>query len=211
VGWAQQAMEALIQALLYLTTDTCTDLCAQLPQGEQAICGILCDVVGIKEFIKILNEADLDPIYYCQRFNKCEADPNGMGNLLSTNIVPRTGQRGNTFAVNVTFQVSSRIGAGEFMNVITSASGEQEEVEAGVLFEFFAPGSYNGYVQFGTQVDAQSGITWHSGQYDVQTFFCMGQCGSAHPYSKVFGYHNSTFTLKNESDDDQAGMDDFIV
>ena len=37
-------------------------------QIEDTVCDLLCDYVGITEFIKIIQEADPDPVYICQKY-----------------------------------------------------------------------------------------------------------------------------------------------
>jgi hypothetical protein len=73
--------EESINILLNLILDTgiigtCETLCAALAQktGKEiigVICNIACDVVGIEEFIKLIENADLDPIYYCEIAKFC--------------------------------------------------------------------------------------------------------------------------------------------
>lgn len=70
-----------INVLLNLILDTgilgsCQTLCTALAQktGSEAagvICNIVCDVVGIEEFIKLIENADLDPIWYCEIAKAC--------------------------------------------------------------------------------------------------------------------------------------------
>lgn len=70
-----------INVLLNLILDTgilgsCQTLCNALAQktGSAAagvVCNLVCDVVGIEEFIKMIENADLDPIYYCELCKLC--------------------------------------------------------------------------------------------------------------------------------------------
>ena len=74
-----------INTLLNLILDTgiigsCQTLCSALAQktGKEiigVICNIACDVVGIEEFIKMVENADLDPIYYCELAKMCPGTP----------------------------------------------------------------------------------------------------------------------------------------
>lgn len=210
VAWASNALQAILQAILNLETDACGDLCSQLPtQGDANICDLLCDIVGIYEFIQIVNKADLDPIYFCQMHKKCVETPNGNGRMLDSNVVPKKGARTDTFTVNITFSVTDAVGAGEFLNVISSTT--QSEVSEGLLYDEIPVGNYIANLQLSLQDDPQGGTTWHTGNYTVQTWFCMGQCFSHHPYTKEFGYHNSTFVLANQSDDDIPDDDGFLA
>jgi hypothetical protein len=72
--------EESINILLNLILDTgiigtCGTLCQALAQKTSAligtICDLACDVVGIAEFIKLLENSDLDPIYYCEIAKLC--------------------------------------------------------------------------------------------------------------------------------------------
>jgi hypothetical protein len=73
--------EESINVLLNLILDagiigTCQTLCTALAQktGSEligVICNLACDVVGIEEFIKLIENADLDPIYYCEIARFC--------------------------------------------------------------------------------------------------------------------------------------------
>jgi hypothetical protein len=73
--------EESINILLNLILDTgiigtCGTLCQALAQktGSAAlgtVCDLVCDVFGIEEFIKALDNADLDPIWYCEIAKLC--------------------------------------------------------------------------------------------------------------------------------------------
>jgi hypothetical protein len=73
-----------INILLNLILDsgiigTCGTLCSALAQktGSQligTICDLVCDVVGIEEFIKLIEAADLDPIWYCEIAKLCPSN-----------------------------------------------------------------------------------------------------------------------------------------
>lgn len=74
-----------INILLNLILDTgiigsCQTLCTALAQKTSeivgVICTIVCDGVGIDEFIKMLENADIDPIYYCELAKFCPSRKN---------------------------------------------------------------------------------------------------------------------------------------
>ena len=55
---------------------SCGDLCGALANrtGSKAlgdVCDIVCDGLGIDEFIKLIIKTDLDPIWYCQIAKFC--------------------------------------------------------------------------------------------------------------------------------------------
>ena len=73
--------ERSINVLLDLILDTgilgsCQTLCGALAQktGSQligVICTFACDAVGIVEFIHMLDNLDIDPIWYCEMAKMC--------------------------------------------------------------------------------------------------------------------------------------------
>jgi hypothetical protein len=73
--------EESINILLNLILDTgiigtCGTLCQALAQktGSEligTICDLVCDAVGITEFIRLLENSDLDPIFYCEIAKFC--------------------------------------------------------------------------------------------------------------------------------------------
>jgi hypothetical protein len=81
----------LINILLNLILDVgVLDSCAHLSNavinktGSEAlglICNLACDIVGIDEYIKLIEKIDLDSFYYCELVKLC---PSKMGFLLSS-------------------------------------------------------------------------------------------------------------------------------
>jgi hypothetical protein len=71
----------LINILLNLIFDvgvigSCADLCQGVADKTGSaflgtICGLACDIVGIEEYIKLIEKVDLDSIYYCEHVKLC--------------------------------------------------------------------------------------------------------------------------------------------
>lgn len=71
----------LIQTILDIilqvgVVDSCGQLCDLVTEktGSELLgfmCTIGCDVYGIKEFVKLIEDADPDPIFYCENINLC--------------------------------------------------------------------------------------------------------------------------------------------
>lgn len=60
---------------------TCSEICQAVYNYTNSTelrdaCDIGCDAVGIDEFIKIIINADIDPIYYCQLVKMCPSKKN---------------------------------------------------------------------------------------------------------------------------------------
>lgn len=84
IDWCPQCINTyddLIQTVLdiilqYGILDSCGNLCDLVEQKSGSsflgfVCMVGCDVLGIKEFIKLMEDADIDPIYYCEQINLC--------------------------------------------------------------------------------------------------------------------------------------------
>jgi hypothetical protein len=80
INVAEQSINILLNLILDSgIIGTCGTLCTALAQktGSQligTICDLVCDVVGIEEFIKLLEHADLDPIWYCEIAKMCPSN-----------------------------------------------------------------------------------------------------------------------------------------
>jgi hypothetical protein len=83
-----------INVLLELILDTgilgsCSALCQVL--GEKTgsaiiatVCDFVCDAVGIDEFIKLIDKADLDPIWYCEIAKMCPGNSSDLACTVET-------------------------------------------------------------------------------------------------------------------------------
>merc|ERR1711916_234296 len=99
-----EALQSLVQIILNGgVLGSCGALCGQLPSKiEGTICSLLCDYVGITEFIKLLNDVDPDPIYICESIKVCSVCK-GAAKVDSVNVSPASGQQGSTFDIEVAF------------------------------------------------------------------------------------------------------------
>lgn len=74
---AEQSIDVLLNLILdFGVVGSCQTLCAALANktGDAAlgiVCNIVCDSVGLVEFINLLGHADIDPIYYCELAKFC--------------------------------------------------------------------------------------------------------------------------------------------
>lgn len=77
INVAEQSINILLNLILDSgIIGTCGTLCQALADktGSQVlgtVCDLVCDVLGIDEFIKLLDKADLDPIWYCEIAKLC--------------------------------------------------------------------------------------------------------------------------------------------
>jgi hypothetical protein len=97
---ADQALNYLLNYILKIgVVGSCAEICGFVQNKTSsktigAVCNILCDVVGIEEFVKIIQNADLDPIYYCELLKVCEINDNGDAKIESFSIAPNIGPQG---------------------------------------------------------------------------------------------------------------------
>ena len=88
---AEQSIDVLLNLILdFGVVGSCQTLCAALANrtGQEAlgiVCNIVCDSVGLIEFINLIGNADIDPIYYCELAKLCPGKENLKLELSSVN------------------------------------------------------------------------------------------------------------------------------
>jgi hypothetical protein len=97
---ADEALNYLLNYIVNIgVVGSCSEICGFVQKKTNSktigtVCNILCDVVGIEEFVKIVKNADLDPIYYCELLKVCQVNDNGDAKIQSFSIVPSSGPQG---------------------------------------------------------------------------------------------------------------------
>jgi len=198
-----------INILLNLILDTgiigtCQTLCQALAKktGKEiigVICNIACDAVGISEFIKMIENADLDPIYYCEIAKFCPVKDDGDCNITQFSVLPATGRQGTTFAIDFSYVTVNGTGTGEID--IGIHTPDHIPLGAAFLWESKKPGSYNERITVKAEPDPSCDPTqepceqWIPGVYNVTVQICNGECGSKHPHSRIYQTEHGSFTL----------------
>jgi len=201
--------EESINILLNLILDTgiigtCQTLCTALAQktGSEligVICNLVCDVVGIEEFIKMIERADLDPIYYCELARMCEVNDHGDANITIFSVLPASGRKGTTFSIDFTYVTVNGTGTGEFS--IGIHTPDRIPLGADFLWEPKKPGTYTERITVKAEPDPQCDPTqepceeWIPGTYNVTVDICNGECGSKHPHSKIYDIKRGSFQI----------------
>jgi len=197
-----------INILLNLILDTgiigtCGTLCTALAQKTSpiigTICDLACDVVGIAEFIKMLENADIDPIWYCEIARMCPINDHGDCKITQFAIEPATGRQGTTFAINMQYVTGNGTGTGEL--AIGIHTPDRIPLGASFLLEAKKPGTYNEQITIKAEPDPQCDPTqqpceqWLPGTYNVTVEICNGECGSKHPHSAIYDTKKGSFEL----------------
>ena len=219
VSFSSQALNQLLNIILNVgVLGTCAKLCSYLPQKtEQTVCNLLCDVVGIELFIKLVKKADLNPIWFCELLKVCPCGffrsyrmvTNALSVSLSAqlcpvhdcpgkcitidqvSVVPEEGRRGGTFTFTMVFTAHNQTGTGEFGIEIFPPSGFP--MGEALLDEGFKPGTYQ--AKFTLQAEPTEHEPFMPGVYKTEMFICEGQCGSKHPHSHLFDVAKTQFKI----------------
>jgi hypothetical protein len=177
----------------------CSKLCSGLKQKlEKTACNVVCDVVGVKAFIKALNHTDLDPIYFCQKLKACPApNPSASAKIVSVGATPASGPSGTKFALELDFEVDNTTSVSE-IRIGIDGPAIPAPPSQGFIQQGFADGQFSSKVSLdttsGDPSDPQS-VQWEPGHYNYTFELCQGECGSKHPGSIDFGKKSGSFEI----------------
>merc|ERR1712086_30125 len=121
----------------------------------------------------------------------------GMGKITDLSVSPASAKQATTFTGQMTVAVSNHTGAGEFRFAISG--GVDQPSGACNVYPELNPGTYGVKISIDTtpSSDPTQGNQWVPGKYTLAGEFCMGECGSKHPHSKIFGKTNTTFEISS--------------
>lgn len=178
INFADQALDILLNAILNVgIVGECSALCQFVEEkvGSEivgVVCNLLCDYVGIKEFISIIEKADLDPIWYCELLKACPINDHGDAKITDFSVVPSQGPQG-TFTINLNYLSNNGTGTGELYIGVKTV--DRIPVEDSFLLEASNPGQYQAQIRLNAIPDPQCDPTqgfceeWLPGTYVVQT------------------------------------------
>lgn len=214
-----QGLNILINAILNAgVIGGCSKLCSHLKTpAEQRVCDLVCGAVGIKEFIKALNNTDLDPIYFCELLHACPAGPDDAHvDLLSVKVSPTSIEEKDVLPTEpgvvvegvLTVNVTKGSGVGEWgVSLRGPYSAENEIANSFMLADGLKEGTQTLGIKIKiadqlpdpTQQPPSFGVQFLPGSYEVRFHLCQGECGSKHPHSIDFGRKAGNFTITNSS------------
>ncbi|XP_059147777.1 countin-1-like [Physella acuta] len=204
IDFSGQAINELLNIILNMgVIGTCADLCNVLAEktGSQilgAVCNILCDVEGVKEFVNLIEKADLDPIYLCELLKSCPVFDGGDATITGFTVVPSSGPQGKK---TINLQYTSRNGTGTGELYLFVQTVDQIPVEGSFLQEPQQPGNYAPVIDLDAEPDPDCDPTqdfceeWLPGTYTATVQLCNGECGSKHPHSKIYDQKSTTFVI----------------
>jgi hypothetical protein len=183
----------------------CGDLCGVVTNrtGSKAlgdICLLVCDGLGLDEFIKGLIKLDLDPIYYCEIAKMCPINDQSDAKFANFSVSPSTGNRRTKFVLDCSFATKNGTGTG--MLRLSLFSPKTQTATTDLLIEAVKPGSYAEKIPvdiFDQNYDSSIGLSddWPVGTYNITAQLCYGECESHHPHSAIYDTGKSSFTVTN--------------
>jgi len=193
VSFMDSAIDNLLDIILEVgVLGGCAGICALLPnQIEQVVCQLLCDYVGVEEFVQIVNIIDPDPIYVCEFIDLCPYSDNAKAVINDLSVDPQSGEAGTTFVITVNYTVQSTIATGECAIDVQAVDGN--DLGGGLLLENQTPGDYT--ISFSLDTTPSQDEPFFSGNYPFVVGVCEGACGSIHPHSYILAQGNGAFVI----------------
>lgn len=160
------------------------------------MCGLLCDVVGVDAFVTLLQDADPDPIASCQTLQQCGYNDAAAANITVLDVLPKSGQQGTKFNINLFFKVTNEIATGTLaLNILPPSSSPASAIENGNLLVNVPPGVYSLAGTLDTSMTS-SMMPWSSGQYNVIGQVCDGTCGSKWAHAALLSQRQVAFVVQ---------------
>ncbi|KAF0976965.1 hypothetical protein FDP41_004260 [Naegleria fowleri] len=179
---------------------SCGALCSYLSNFGSltvAACNLICDYLGVEEFIKLIQEADLDAIYGCQLVALCPVHDCKLpvcAQFFNTRVVPQSAPKGTTFTAVSQLRVYNQTGTGELaFEVNGPVTGDISGGE--LVAEGFSAGVFQIQVQIQAQDDPNNQVVWNPGTYEFVVAACEGECGSKHPHSRILAEAHALFNV----------------
>lgn len=204
VTFAQQTIQQLLDLILKGgLVGGCSKLCTALADKTKipfvkVACEAICTKVGIKAFVKLIEKANLDPIYFCELVNLCPVNDYGDAKITSFTVAPQSGPQG-LFTFSLAYTSNNGTGTGEFAFNVKTLDGV---LWGGNFLHMAAPaGKYSRSFELNAVPDPRCDPSkqpceqWIPGQYDVKLSLCNGICGSTRPHSAIYDTAMTSFTI----------------
>jgi hypothetical protein len=207
IEFADQALEQLLNAIVNIgIAGSCSKLCNYVEEqtGNKFIgtaCNIFCDYVGITEFVKLIDQADLDPIYYCELLKQCKINDNGDAKITKFQVSPNKGPQGTEFIFDLTYVSKNGTGTGEIYFGIQTVDGIP--LEDSILLELQPAGTYNARLSVVSEPDPDCDPDqdeceeWLSGPYEAQIGLFLVVISSSFLFNQLSNLFQKLFVMVN--------------
>jgi len=192
-----QLMGEIINELLNIILNigvigTCADLCNYLPDKVEKVgCDLICDYIGVEEFVKLVTDADPDPIWICEEGGICYHNDNGTAVANGAWVTPQQGPAGTSFMIVFNYTVTSYTSSGGPNVVVVPPEGLP--IGGGEFVEGQPDGTY--IVQFKLDSTPSEQEPFSPGDYQVEAALCAGDCSGRHHWSSVYCNATTSFTI----------------
>jgi len=192
-----QIMGQIINELLNIILNigvigTCADLCGKLPNKyETDACDLICDYVGIEEFIKLIEYEDPDPIVFCDEAHICPTTNNGSAVSNGAWVTPTSAPQGTTFVIAFNYTVLSKTSTGGPNVVVVPPAGMP--IGGSEFTEGQDPGTYVATFNLKTTPSEQEPFS--PGTYAVEAALCSGDCSGRHKDSGTYCNATASFSI----------------
>ncbi len=136
----------------------CLNLCSYVELNTNDLeaitaCNLLCDMVGINQFIYAIVESKMDSIYFCQLLNTCEAKENGDALITSLIFKPNRVKLGSMFNADIYYISLNGTGTGEL--ALSIKTPDNKRIEYSYLIQPHNAGIYEEILDLEAKSDSQ--------------------------------------------------------
>jgi len=194
INWAIESLDIILNEILDGgIIANCGKACSGLKNPYlNTFCTLLCDALGLDEFIHILNKSDLNPLYYCQLVHMCiveDCTEPECVKIYVHQVRPEIAPEGSRFEIETAFTIVNTAGAGMLRYEIYQ--NPKDPISQDYLIEHWAPrGNFTQFLAIDTKEQALKIGTW-----TARITFCEGMCGSKHPHTRLFDTAVANFTV----------------
>jgi hypothetical protein len=203
VNLMDQTLNQLLNIILNVgVLGSCNQLCNYLSEyGTVAVmgCNLLCDYVGIEGFIKLINMAELDPIWMCDEIgvctvNDCKAKTCAL--FENTRVSPQKAHKGDNVTLTTILNVLNATSTGELEFLVLS-NITVPIVDGELVSQGFKPGRYAIQVVLPLvdQDDPDFPVIFGKGKYQFNVEACEGLCGNHHSHERRLAKTSPEFEI----------------
>lgn len=183
-----QTLSTLLQIISQVgVIGSCSKLCSYLSKYGQGVvtgCNLLCDIVGITVFVKLVKAADLNPIWLCQQIKLCPVNDCPLkecAKIHEINVIPIEGKKGTIFTGQTVFEIFNQTSPGLLSFKVVSKQGRSIGGS-----QFVPDGFKQGVYSVSVEIDSKGNddFPFLPGPYQFVLQVCEGMCSSRHSHNR---------------------------